>query len=184
MHEIIDPIKASELRANFITAFVDTSTDYFAELEKVKPTDVIDNYIWHYLYDTLYFENFTIVPFSCAKEFITKKRRVYTMWDICPSIVTYSFDDKVFSPPKPHYLELYESDTVIEWDADELAELLLRELGDYDGTDNVHNTLPEDIYVFDDTLEWCVIFTHSAINGERFCRIGTVQAISPNTDFQ
>lgn len=92
------------------------------------------------------------------------------MWDIQATPI---FTDPDYPFCKPHNLEIYKSDTVIEWDADELTALLEKELGDYDATDCEHNTLPEDIYFFDDSFEWCVIFTHSptepieVVNGVR-----------------
>lgn len=160
MHEIVDQIKAGELREKFIKAFVDTSTEYFKNnIENVKPTDIqYDTYTCAYLRDTLYRDTSAVIPFDGAIRIISEKKRVYTMWDIQATPV-FSDPDTPFL--KPHYLDVYKSDTVIEWDSDELAALLEDELGDYDATDCERNTLPEDIYVFDDSLDWSVIFTHS-----------------------
>lgn len=172
--QIIDPIKAGALRADFIKAFVDTSTEYYCELEKVKPTDTVcDHYVSRYLRDTLFWENTSAVPFRRAAEAVRGKARVYSMWDIRPGDVQYpSFPG--LAAMTYHHLEKYGSDTVIEWDAGELADLLEGELGDYAGTDCTENTLPEDVYIFDGSFEWCVIFTHSeSANeaGERLCYI-------------
>lgn len=172
MHEIIDPLKAAGLRAGFIKSFVDTSTSYFRKnIENVKPTDIqYDTYSCAYLHDTLDRDISSVIPFDRAVRIISEKKRVYSMWDIQRIPISTDPDIHFF---KPHHLELYESDSVIEWDAGELTALLEKELGDYDATDCLHNTLPEDIYVFDDSLEWCVIFTHSStksievINGVR-----------------
>lgn len=172
MHEIVYQIKAGELRAKFIKAFVDTSTDYFKKnIENVKPTDIqYDTYSCAYLRDTLYWNTSTVITFNSAIQIISEKKRVYSMWDIQATPI---FTDPDILFLKPHYLDLYKSDTIIEWDTDELAALLQKELGDYDSTDCEQNTLPEDIYVFDDSFEWNVIFTHSPtkspemINGVR-----------------
>lgn len=179
MHEIVDQIKADGLRAKFIKAFVDTSTDYFKNnIENVKATDVqYDTYTCAYLRDTFYWDTSAVIPFDRAIRMISEKQRVYTMWDIQKAPI---FTDPDIPFLHPHYLDVYRSDTVIEWDAAELTALIDNELGDYDATDCLRNTLPEDIYVFDDSLEWSVIFTHSSVrpieavesvrpHGERLC---------------
>ena len=160
MHKIMDPAKADELREKFIEAFVDTSTERYKELAKVKPADTVyDSCVVRYMYDTLYWDRTTVVPFSRALQTVAEKNRVYSLWDIHPTVIHIKYPS--LNGPKPHYLELYKTDTVIEWDADELAALLEKELGDYKTTDYLHNSLPEDIYIFDDSFQWCVIFTHS-----------------------
>lgn len=170
MHKIIDSGKADELRAAFTKSFVDTSTDYYKALEKVKTADIVHDYVHRYLRDTLYRGSTDVIPFRSAIETIREKNHVYSMWDIRPEKVICASDPD-HDPLKPHYLELYKSDTVIEWDADELAALLETELGDYNGAGYVNSTLPEDIYIFDSSFEWSVIFTHSEIDGERLCYI-------------
>ena len=73
MHEIVDQIKAGELRAKFIKAFVDTSTDYFKKnIENVKPTDIqYDTYSCAYLRDTLYWNTSTVITFNSAIQIIS-----------------------------------------------------------------------------------------------------------------
>ncbi len=84
IHEIIDPLKAAELRTDFIKAFVDTSTDYFRKnIENVKPTDIqYDTYSCAYMHDTLYRDTSTVITFGRAVQIIAEKQRVYSMWDI------------------------------------------------------------------------------------------------------
>lgn len=177
MQEIVNPTKAAELRAAFIKAFVDTSTECYQAIEKEKPTDIVyDHYIHRYLRDTLYWERCAAIPFRRAIQVISEKRRVYSMWDIRPRDILSSSGESWLTPPKPRYLKLYESDTIIEWDADELAALTERELGGYDSTNCLEISIPEDLYVFDDSFSWCVIFTHDAIDGERYCLLGRREA--------
>lgn len=172
MQEIMNPTKAAALRAGFIRAFVDTSTEYYKKhIEDVRAGDVQYNtYSCSYMRDTLYQDSVENISFDRAVQLITEKERVYTMWDIHPT--------PIFTDPnagywlKPRYLRLYQNDTVIQWDAKDLATLIEAELGDYDRTDGTQTTLPEDLYVFDDSFAWCVIFTHGAIDGERICLHG------------
>lgn len=177
--KIVHPTKAAELREAFIKAFVDTSTECYQNIEKEKPTDIIydHSYTHRYLWDTLDRKTCAVIPFRRAIQVISEKKRVYSMWDIRPRDIVftseYTFGKPWLTPPpKPRYLTLYGSDTVIEWDADELTALLEKELGDYDSTNCLETCIPEDLYVFDDSASWCVIFTHEAIDGERFCLLG------------
>ena len=184
MHKIMDPAKAAALREAFINAFVDTSTDCYKELAKIKPSDyykqlekgtfdITDPHGVRYMYDTLHRDTYTIVPFDRALQAVAEKPCVYSMWDIDPPVL-YNGDPPRVADTQPHYLELYKPDTVIQWETDELAPLLEKELGDYKTTDYLHNTLPEDIYIFDDSFQWCVIFTHSPTREdyeERLCVI-------------
>ena len=177
MREIVNPENAAELRSAFIKAFVDTSTEHYNAIEREKPTDIVYEYTHRYLRDTLYWEQCVAIPFRRAMQVISEKKRVYSMWDIRPRDIIftpeYTFGKPWLTPPpRPRYLNLYESDTVIEWDADELTALLEKELGDYGSCDGLEISIPEDLYVFDESAAWCVIFTHDAIDGERFCLLG------------
>ena len=135
---------ASKLRECFMKAFVDC-----ARYEKMCGV--------HYLYDCLNAPKCYAVSFEQAKRRLQENETVYTIWDSTqPKIVSQSGIEIV-----PHYLELYQADTVIAWKGTEIAALLEKELGDYKTTNVFKNTLPEDLYVFDDTFSWCVIFTHS-----------------------
>lgn len=171
---IVQPAKATALRAAFIKAFVDTSTECYKAIETEKPTDTVyDHYIHRYLRNTLSWKKCAVIPFHRAMQVISEKKRVYSMWDIRPrDIVCTSDAPWLTPPPKPRYLNLYGSDTVIEWDTGEFTALLEKELGDYDSTDSLQISIPEDLYVFDDSTDWCVIFTHDAIDGERLCMLG------------
>lgn len=170
---LVNPAKAARLRAAFIKKFVDTSTECYQAIEKEKPTDIVYEYTHRYLRDTLYRKKCTVIPFRRAIQVISGKKRVYSMWDIRPRDILPTSDQSWLAPPpKPRYLNLYGSDTVIEWDPAEFAALLEQELGDYDSTNCLEISIPEDLYVFDDSAAWCVIFTHDAIDGERFCLLG------------
>lgn len=173
MREIVSSEKSSELRKSFIESFVDTSTEYYKELSLMRPTDVaLNSFVSRYLYDTLYSKYYNTVSCGNAIRIISEKESVYSMWDIRPSKIVY--DESYPFPPTlwPHYLEVYNSDTVINWNAAELAALLTKELLDYSSYDCTVCPISEDIYVFDDSFTWCVIFTHSptTLNGnKRLC---------------
>ena len=180
MRKIMPPDKGAALRARFIDAFVDTSTDRFRELIKVKPTDIVyfHSYYRTYMWDTLSPGRYTVVPYHRCIETIAEKKRVYSLWDIFPQKIIYP-DKFPGEWIKPRYLELYPGDAVIEWDTDELLSLLKVELEDYDAT-GLDITLPEDLYIFDDSFSFCAIFTHEStqelvpgIPGERFCILCT-----------
>lgn len=167
---IVSPTKASALRAAFIKAFVNTSTECYQAIEKEKPTDIVYDYTHRYLWDTLDRKTCAVISFRRALQVISEKKRVYSMWDIRPrDILSASW---LAPPPKPRYLTLYGSDTVIEWEAGELTALVEKELGDYDSTNCLEIRIPEDLYVFDDSFTWYVILTHEAIDGERYCLLG------------
>ena len=54
VHKIIQSVKAEELRAGFIKAFVDTSTEYYKKyIEGTKPTDTVTDSVYGYMRDTL-----------------------------------------------------------------------------------------------------------------------------------
>ncbi len=165
--KIIDTTEANMLRQAFINAFVDTSTDYYKNISKIEPDTVVYGaYYFSYLWDTLYQDNTETISFDNAIKLIVQKNQVYSMWDIRPKEIVDPFP---YPPLKPHYLDIYNSDTIIKWESAELTALLDKELGDYSTYDCLTATLPEDIYIFDDTFEWSVLFTHSAIDGERIC---------------
>ncbi len=173
MSEIVSNEKSSDLRKSFIESFVDTSTEYYKELSLMRPTDIaLNSFVSMYLSDTLYSKYYNAVSCEEAIRMVSEKESVYSMWDIRPSKIVY--DESYPFPPAlcPHYLEVYNSDTVIKWDADELTALLTKELLDYSSYDCTVSPIPEDIYIFDGSFKWCVIFTHSptTLNGnKRLC---------------
>ena len=170
MYTVLESAKADWLRQRFIQAFVDTSTDYYVELAKTKPSNTAQTITaQRYLYDTLYQSKCTPISFAQAIKEIAKREYVYTMWDITPAQVIYPALPHYVSP-KPRYLTLYQSDSVITWQTAALEELLTKEMGDYAATRYLYNTLPEDLYIFDDSFSFAVILTHSPTKeNERLC---------------
>lgn len=139
---ILDSKKSDALRHNYVKNFVDTASTYYKENIEQK-TMFSDGLCYiGYLWDCLL--NPSIILESKADQILQEKRRIYIMWDIhsCDRI----FISDYWKFPKEKILctdawaEIYKDD------------------------------LPEDIYVFDDTFSWSVIYTHETdVKDNRYC---------------
>ena len=129
---ILDAIKSDELRSEYIQSFVDTTKDYYLELIKHK-TEFSDGLCYiGYLWDCL--KNPKVISEAEASLILQGKQNLYIMWDIhsCERILI------------PNYWK-YPKTSVL---STEMWSVSFKE------------ELPEDIYLFDDTFSWSVIFTH------------------------
>lgn len=146
--EIIPGDRAKLLRECFITEFVDTNTENYRKYyEKNK-------YGGRFLWDSL--KNYSFEKHSCtqeqAAEFLERFDRVYFMWD------TWR-EGTVFADEYPN--------AVIEASGGELGRLAVGEWNAEIEAEKhdcyiKHPQLPSDIYVFDDSFSWCVVFTHES----------------------
>lgn len=129
---VLDNLQSDKLRSEYIRNFVDTTKEYYVNLieQKTKFSDGVC-YIG-YLWDCL--KNPQVIPEAEAKRILQEKQNIYIMWDIhsCERILI------------PNYWK-YPKESVLSVDS-WLASL--------------KSSLPEDIYLFDDTFSWSVIFTH------------------------
>ena len=139
---ILDSTKSDALRCEYINNFINTSSTYYKENIERK-TSFSDGLCYTgYLWDCLFKPS--IISEYRADKFLQKQRRVFIMWDIhsCERILIPDY----WKYPKTKIL---------------YAEAWLESFKD---------TLPEDIYVFDDTFSWSVIYTHETDEKEeRYC---------------
>lgn len=139
---ILDEFKSNELRCKYIGSFVDTTSDYFVKnIEKKTKFSDGECYVG-YLWDCL--QNPQVISASKANEILKEKSNIFIMWDI------HSYE-RVFIPnywkyPKTRIL------STDKWG------------------DSLKVELPEDIYLFDETFRWSVVFTHETDEkGRDYC---------------
>ena len=159
---------ATEIRNTFINTFV-LSWDEFqikqkawiAEMAKNKYTIDINWYKQAYLWDKLNFD-FSVATFSKAlSELKTHSGKVLIM----------SEDETLCCPNELFYNNEKVKNFVAQVDVKELAKLIEDEW--YDSyklaAQNMYNpdaVLPEDLYVFDESMTWLVVFTHETTDWE------------------
>lgn len=139
---LIDNENSNLLRDKYVDKFINKfSSYYFNNIQHLKKySDGL--YYSGYLWDCLQKPN--VISESKADCILQGKKNIYIMWDL-------HSNDKVLIPnywkfPKNSIL-YYE-----KWFADCKEEL------------------PEDIYVFDDSFNWSVIYTHEELKpGKRYC---------------
>lgn len=139
---VLDTLQSDELRYKYIQNFVDLTSNYYIEniQRKAKFSDGLC-YIG-YLWDCLI--NPQIISENEATQVLQKKRKIFIMWDIhsCERILI------------PHYWKYPKS----------------RILYTNKWLDALRANLPEDLYLFDDTFSWSVIYTHETdMKGNRYC---------------
>lgn len=139
---ILDSTRSDALRCEYIKNFINTASSYYKENIERK-TMFSDGLCYTgYLWDCLLKP--IIISEHNADQFLQEKRRVFIMWDIhsCERI----FISNYWKFPKTKILC-----------ADAWAEI-------------VKNDLPEDVYVFDDTFSWSIIYTHeTGVRDDRYC---------------
>jgi len=139
---ILDSTKSDALRNEYIKNFINTSSQHYKENIERKTLFRDGLCYTGYLWDCLL--NPIIISEDKAEQLLEEKRTIYIMWDIhsCERI----FIPDYWKYPKTKIL------CVDAW------------------TESIKHTLPEDVYVFDDTFSWSVIFTHETDEKEeRWC---------------
>lgn len=139
---VLEALQSDELRYKYIQSFVDVTSNYYIEniQRKVKFRDGLC-YIG-YLWDCLI--NPQIVSENEAAKILQEKTKIFIMWDIhsCERILI------------PHYWKYPKSRILY---TDQWSEALRVDL-------------PEDVYLFDDTFSWSVIYTHETdAQGNSYC---------------
>ena len=128
----LDTTKSEELRLKYIRNFIDTTKAYYINFieQKIKFSDGLC--YTGYLWDCL--KNPRTISETEVSHILQGKQNIYIMWDIhsCERI----FISNYWKYPKTSVL------SVISW------------------SDSIKSDLPKDIYLFDDTFSWSVIFTH------------------------
>lgn len=139
---ILDLTKSDILRCEYIKNFINTSSLYYKENieQKIMFSDGLC--YTGYLWDCLLKP--TVISEYEASQFLQGKQRIFIMWDIhsCERILI------------PDYWK-FPKTNILFTDA---------------WQESFKQNLPEDVYVFDDTFSWSVIFTHETNeNEERYC---------------
>lgn len=139
---ILNSTKSDILRCEYIKNFVNTSSLYYRKNIEQKTLFSDGLCYTGYLWDCLLKP--TVISEYKAEQFLQEKRRIFIMWDIhsCERILI------------PNYWK-FPKTNVICTDA---------------WSESFKHNLPEDVYVFDDTFRWSVIFTHETDEKEeRYC---------------
>lgn len=130
--DIIKNVKANVLRRRYIKTFVKFKSSYY--IENIKKRKRFKDGLCYegYLWDVLINPN--IVSEQEADDVLKNKTNIYIMWDIhsCEKIYVLNY----WKYPKNSILNLE------KWE-----DLLKKEL-------------PEDIYIYDDTFKWTIVYTH------------------------
>ena len=139
---VLDSTKSDALRYKYIKTFVNTASSYYKENIERK-TKYIDGLCYiGYLWDCLLCPS--VISEHEADRLLQEKQRLFIMWDIhtCERILI------------PNY-----------WKFPKTGVLCANTWIEQFKTD-----LPEDVYVFDDTLSWSIIYTHETdLKGQRYC---------------
>ena len=133
---------SNKLRREYIKTFINTTSSYYVKNIEQKMMFSDGLCYTGYLWDCLL--NAQIISEYQADQLLQKKQKIFIMWDIHSC-------DRIFIPnywkfPKSNILsvDIWSKSLKIE--------------------------LPEDIYVFDDTFSWSVIYTHETdAKDERYC---------------
>lgn len=139
---ILDSTKSDTLRCKYIKNFINTSSLYYKENIERKILFSDGLCYTDYLWDCLLKP--TVISECKANQFLQGKRRMFIMWDIhsCERILI------------PNYWK-FPKTKIISTDA---------------GIESFKHDLPEDVYIFDDTFSWSVIYTHETDEKEdRYC---------------
>lgn len=139
---ILDSTESGALRCDYIRNFVNTASSYYKKNIERKEMFSDGRCYTGYLWDCLL--NPSIISEYEADQLLQEKRRVFIMWDIhsCERILI------------PEYWKFPKS-RVLYADA---------------WLESFKDDLPEDLYLFDDTLSWSVIYTHETdVEGNRYC---------------
>lgn len=130
---VLDAVIAQQYRKKYIDAFVDTNTEFYKQnIENLKQFSDGKCYTG-YLWDCL--KNPTVIDWKIIESYASLFTKVLVFWDIHSC-------DRIFIPD---YWK-FPKDACIEMSYMDLLQN--------------KEFLPEDIYIFDKTFSWTIIFTH------------------------
>lgn len=142
MLNILDQSTSDSIRERYIRCFIDENSEHYHTLIE-KKISYIDGFCYKgYLWDCCKMP--VIITEGQADRIMQTKKNVYIMWDInsCENI----FIPGYWKYPKSKIL------------------FAQRWFKDYE------RVLPEDIYLFDDSFEWSVVYTHETmLDNSRYC---------------
>ena len=155
--EIVPTAKAKPLRDTFIKKFVDITSYHYRKHIETMHQNTDDRFYDGYLWDCLQCnEDYQKeCSMETAAEFLRAKKNVFMMWDLF---------SKERHAHKRFPLE-YPKDTVISMQgcllSQKVVEEWYREQAAYAMDCNCEGLwIPQDIYCFDESMEWYVVFTH------------------------
>jgi len=151
---IIQDTKQKQLREKFIQNFIDTTTNYYCKYLTAKNYYDGFYYLGH-LWETIPNSNTRAIYPDEAYKLLSDKDKVFVMWDMR----TMTNMGKAYHYKVPR-------DMMIEMNGNELSEVIKT-----DKTLPVEQRsfLPEDIYIFDKSLYWYIIFTHEFTENGDLC---------------
>lgn len=141
--EIMITGEATQIREKFIRAFVDTMLPYYRDY--IEKCMLFSDGLCYtgYLWDCL--KDKRPIPEDQCIRWIENKNKIYCFWDIHSK-------DRILIP---NYWK-YPKHSVLKLTPQELLPRM--------------KYLPEDIYITDDTFEWCIAFTHEEdTRQKRYC---------------
>ena len=156
--KIVPPEKATALRKTFIQKFVNTTSDHYQKhiSTLIQYTDGLyyDGYLWECLQGNDKYQ--LECSMDVAADFLKDKKNVFVMWDLFSKERVN--DNKYFSLDYP-------KDTIISMQGDLLGQQVVTEWHTEQSAwrkncQPQNLWLPEDIYCFDECMDWYVIFTH------------------------
>jgi hypothetical protein len=146
------PTRPRRLRERYITRFVDTSTAYFRNAIDGRGALGDETHYSGYLWDTL--KHAEVITQQQLIDALTAWQQVYVLWDL-------HSERKILIPD---YWK-FPKDSVLRSTSTNLARVLLH---DADVGPTADLILPEDLYLFGDTVESNLITTHEYVP-ERYC---------------
>lgn len=149
----IEHEKAVRLREDFINAFVNKTSSWYerkiATLHQYEDGVCYGGYLWETLKGNESYELECSMEGAC--DYLRMKDAVYVMQDIHSG--TRGYSPCVFACQ-------FSKDAVLKVSGGELADRILKEWQETFENWETERFFPEDIYCFDDDMEWFVIFTH------------------------
>jgi len=138
---ILPTMNANILRNQYINRFIDTSKDYY--IKKITHLKRFSDGFCYtgYLWDCL--KESTLVSYEYITS-ISHLDDVYVFWDIHSQDLIFIDDYWKFG-----------KETILNVN----YSVLIKNL----------EYLPEDLYIFDNTLSWTLVVTHEYVNFSRFC---------------
>ena len=161
--EVLEAKCAKRLRERFIERFIDTGSEYYKKY--YAQDDVYGHFLWDCRKPAVKGQFFEYTQEEAA-DFLKTRGSVYFMWD-------HWREGTVFADEYP--------DAVIKADGGDVGRLAVDEWNAEIEAEKhdcyiEHPQLPSDIYVFDGSFSWYVIFTHetdeyidNAVNAVRYC---------------
>ena len=139
---ILDDEESVRIRNKYIQSFIDTTSTYYVDKIRAQKRYTDGMCYTGYLWDCLLEKK--VIPEQQGVQLLNKKRDIYLMWDIHSA-------QKILVP---NYWKYPKKSVLLakKWESDMMKEL------------------PEDLYLFDSSFLWSVVFTHETdLEGKRYC---------------